>query len=156
MQSRGQMYGVSPAQVSEVFVSGGAGSGQYGTTGIYTRRFLTVRVNTGTAIKYVDSVVDGGLFKITEDGWYAASYTDGASASGAQLYITLNSTGAVDPESLSTVFLMARGNSHAANVSGCVATSLYLRAGDVIRAQNQGIGNLTADNGVHFRITKIR
>lgn len=137
---------------SEVFVDTGNGCG---STATKVRRFSNIRKNTGTAITYADSAVNGGTFTIAEDGIYSITYGD-ANAAGSYIAITVDvSSVTTSPNGLT----YANGRRHGTNLAtgGIVsATSWtgFIAAASVVRAQNAG-GNADGDGFCSFSITQV-
>lgn len=126
----------------------------YGSTNNKIRRFTNIVANQGSDITYADSASDGASFTINKDGVYAISFCDsftGANAAG----ISLNSSELTTAiTSLTTVAdRLAVATAVAASNGVQVACTLFLSAGDIIRAHNDG-GVASTPEAV-FTITRI-
>ena len=127
----------------------------FGSTNTAIRRFSTVDYNFGTAITYTSSATLGDSFTINESGLYAISFTDnftttanmGISQNSSQLTTTILS--------IATSDIIASTTAHTTGYQGCVAATLYLDAGDVIRAHCGLSLAAGANNGECFTITKL-
>jgi hypothetical protein len=137
-----------------------------GTTNAVVMRFAYTQSAIGTAITYVDDVSLGASFTINEDGVYAISFGAGGSAV-AVIGITRNATG-VDltttvPQNFGTDYthssFMIALMYTPAGLPQTLTTVKYLKKGDIIRAQNDGVGGLSFNStnsaSFQFRITKI-
>jgi hypothetical protein len=143
---------VLSSAAQEVSVANGTG---YGTTGIYSRTFGHVLVNTGTSIAYVPNAVNGDSFVINISGVYAVSYTDGdISTDDIGISVNLPST---------TNFSTGWGTAQelcafeVSNTGGSCSATLHLSKGDVLRAHSTfGGGPPNAQPVARFIVTKVR
>lgn len=139
---------------SEVWVYSN-GATNYGSTNTKIRRFGTTGKSIGGAITYADSATDGGSFTINEDGIYSVHYSDrftgveigGISVNSNQLTTSINS--------ITLGHRRAVGISSGANDTLDVHTTLFLSAGDVLRAHTSGVAADGTDDCNHVRIIKI-
>jgi hypothetical protein len=151
MQTRTELYGVSKSPESMVFVTGGSG---HGSTNSKIRRFTTLVESIGGDIIYIDSAVEGAVFKIMSDGVYAISYTDRVSAGVNYFGISKDST------QLTTSIQSIENKNRlkaaitAGNETDCNTTSFF-RAGSTIRFHTDGGIDGSTDIQVTARITKI-
>lgn len=126
----------------------------HGSTNTKIRRFSNVITNVGTAITYADSVTNGASFTINETGLYNITYSDNYTAGNTYMGASLNSANLTTnffscPNSERLMITKADGNV----VANCSRT-VYLTAGDVIRAHTNGLADVT-DGQCHFAITKV-
>jgi hypothetical protein len=141
-----------PTAVSEVIVYTGNG---HGSTNNKIRRFSSTLRNTGTAITYADSATLGATFTINELGFYAISFTDGASGGSQQMGISLNSSQLTTSIGVLTATdVLAFTNNPAANLYGTTSILLKLVPGDVVRAHTDGSMNLSSF-APRFSIVKV-
>lgn len=128
----------------------------YGSTNTTIRRFSTVVAANGSDITYADSASLGASFTINNAGVYAISYSDSTSnASGMSLGISLNSNQlTTDIQTITAANRLVSANTPStANYRNSVATTVYLSAGDVIRAHADGSGGGGAQ--ATFTITRV-
>lgn len=147
---------------AEVYVTAGNGRGSTSTT---VRRFTNIRVNTGSAISYVDSATLGGVFTINVSGVYAIDYYDGtnAAALNTNFALTKNTSGAelsANPESGVPYpkllgFMFNATSSSSASPVGFLHATINCNAGDTIRAQGSGTYVDAVDTVTWIRVTKI-
>jgi hypothetical protein len=126
----------------------------YGSTNTMIRRFTTVVTNQGSDITYADSATLGATFTINTNGVYAVSFND-SYGSAEHVGISKNST------QLTTQFFsitladkVAAMTTAGTNLASNCGVTLYLVAGDVIRAHTTG----SAFAGVSasmFTITRV-
>lgn len=129
-------------------------SNGYGSTNTVIRRFTTVVTNQGSDITYADSATLGGSFTINASGIYAISYTENYSGTG-QFCITINCTQLTTaPNSINTADRAATGSISTAGSSQTVASTIYLTAGTVIRANGDTTGAGT-NASAQFTITRV-
>lgn len=139
---------------SEVWVVG-TGSSGHGSPNTKIRYFDVANVNTGTAISYTASSVNGDIFTINESGVYGIEFFDAASGGASNLGISVNSNqGSTSIQSITAAHRRAYAQSAAAGIVTGVNTILALNAGDVVRAHTDGTQN--ANTFLSFRITLIR
>ncbi len=130
-------------------------SNGYGSSGTKIRRFLTVITSQGTDITYTDDAANGASFTINTNGVYAISYTDLFNANavlGASLNSTQLSTAIYNTTSPSSIVFMVASSANSPIASG---VTLYLNAGDVIRAHTDGIASGSAGT-CWFTIVRVR
>jgi hypothetical protein len=129
-------------------------SNGYGSTNTVIRRFTTVVTNQGSDITYADSATLGGSFTINTNGIYAISYTENYSGA-ASFCITINCTQLTTaPNSVNTADRAATGYTGAASTSQTVASTIYLTAGSVVRANGDTTGAGT-NASAQFTIIRI-
>jgi len=138
--------------MSMVRVSGGNG---YGSTNTMIRRFDTVIETVGSDITYADSATLGATFTVNVSGTYSIHYSDGADLNNNQYFgISKNSS------QLSTSFTSITDADQLAvgwypSTVGATSTTVYLNAGDVIRAHGDG-SKADANGGLcRFTITRL-
>ncbi len=125
----------------------------YGSTNTKIRRFTNVVTNQGTDITYADSATLGASFTINTDGVYAVSCTDKAAGAMA-IGLSLNTTEpAVSVLTISISSLLGIVSTAAAGYAGCVATTLFLQSGDVVRMHEDGVAS---SGSCTFTITRVR
>lgn len=143
---------------SEVYVhTPGATTAGQGTTNTKIRRYTVEKVNTGTAITYADNVANGASFTINETGYYAISRSDGSSASAWGGGVSVNSN------QLTTNFVSITEShktaiqplSSAANFTDASADTVFLTAGDVVRAHDGSVSANLTSNGCWLKIMKV-
>jgi len=121
----------APPAKSEIRANGGNG---FGTIGAYAMRFANIDALSGTAISYADSPIDGGAFRINEDGVYAISYTDGNAAGNPDyIAVTLNASPSTRLNALNFSEVLCRSYIPVSFNAGCSAT-VVLQSGDMVRA----------------------
>lgn len=145
---------------SEIWVHTGDGRGGTSSGDTQIRNFATVVKSTGAAItRTARTATTGEFYTINESGLYAIQYAD-ILASATWMGITLNDTQtSTTYPSMSTYSQkIAATNTPAADVVASVSTTLFLSAGDIIRAKCSaatGGGGGSGLGGDQFRITKI-
>jgi len=121
----------------------------YGSTNTGVRRFTNVVENLGGDITYTDSATLGGSFTINSPGVYGLSFSDNFTAA-SDLCISKNATVLTAlPTTVSEV--LSEATSPGGSQRATAACSVYLRAGDVIRAHGSGT---TGTGRSFFTITK--
>ncbi len=106
----------------------------YGSSAGATRRWSNLLETVGFDITYLDSATLGGLFTIVTAGMYAISYSDMFSAA-SNFGISRNvASGATGVTAITQVERIGFANTTAANVCQNISISIFLNAGDVIRA----------------------
>lgn len=141
---------ITPRSMVWVYTGNGLGS-----TNTNVRRFTNVMVNSGN-IGYSPSATLGDSFTITDDGLYAITYID-QDTTAAVFGVTKNCT------TLSGTNVGALAASERLSIVGNVATlpgnasvaGIYLRAGDVIRAQTNNTGTQSTNDLVEFIIVQM-
>lgn len=136
--------------IQQIVVTNGT---TYGSTGTKVRLFTNIIEKSGEAVVYVKDTVFGDYFKINQPGQYAITYQTGVSA-GSVIVVSLNATSlTANPAGLALAQLLVThrqsGSSGDINTVACTA---YLKAGDIIRAQDNG--DQQSDN-TSFRITMV-
>lgn len=126
----------------------------YGSTNTMIRRFTTVVTNQGSDITYADSATLGATFTINTNGVYAVSFND-SYGSAEHVGISKNST------QLTTQFFsitladkVAAMTTAGTNLASNCGVTLYLVAGDVIRAHTTGSAFAGATASM-FTITRV-
>ena len=123
----------------------------YGSTNTGIRRWTTIVTNQGADITYADSVTLGSTFTINTSGVYSLSYTDSFNA-GGNLAISRNSTLLTTiPSVLSEIAFEAA--TFGGSSRSCASGSMYLVAGDIIRAHGDTPTGATARQ--FFTITRV-
>ncbi len=155
MQSNSGLYGISKGvnpPRSEIYVYTGNGHGSSGTC---IRRFLTVGKSLGKAISYLPSATQGDSFVANEDGVYSVTYYDRYSGGAFAIGLSLNAAdltlSAVSLGGLEKLAEMQQATSQYSLVS----VSLFLRAGDIIRAHTDGTPDNATAGRTGFRIVKV-
>lgn len=139
----------APVSIVRVKTSNG-----YGSTNTKIRRYTTTVTSSGSDITYADSATLGGTFTINTTGMYGISCTESFNG-GQYLGISLNSTQLTTSiQNITAADRLAASLTVGSNVPGSVATTIYLTAGDVIRAHSDGSGVGVADY-VSFTIARI-
>jgi hypothetical protein len=139
---------------SEVCVYNGANG--HGSTNICIRRFSATFINRGTAITYADSATLGATFTINEDGIYSINYQDARTSGSAAIGISLNSTELTTSiSSISFTNFVAYVETGSSAESGQANQTMFLKAGDVIRAHTDGLPGILGDNKTRFRIVQL-
>lgn len=136
--------------VSMVRVSDGNG---YGLTNTTIRRFNVLEEERGTGVTWVDSSQLGATFTINKAGYCTISYADvftgaanfGISKNSTQLTTSIQNITANDALVISTA--------DTANFSEAVSTSVWLEAGDVIRAHGDATTGSGSDTRSSFTVT---
>lgn len=127
----------------------------YGSTNTAIRRFSTVVTNQGSDITYADSATLGASFTINTSGVYAISYSDsfgaaanwaGISKNSSQLTTAINLINAADA--------LAVAYSSGSGVGVNVSATVYLAAGDVIRAHTGAVAYVAGAQTL-FNITRV-
>jgi hypothetical protein len=140
---------------SEVWLQQGNGSGSSSTK---IRRYTTTITNTGSDITYADSATLGATFTINTTGLYHISRGDGNTGAAVHLGFSVNSaqlTTAVQSCTASTI-LAACATASAGSLA-YIADTVYLTAGDVVRAHDgtSTCNFTTPAQLISFRITRI-
>lgn len=157
MQSRSDLLGIPkksfPTRTSVVFKTGNG----YGSTNTSIRLFTTITVEKGGDsfdIRAVNDPVNGSYAVVQETGIYAISRTDGISAGGAVLGISVNAPGVLS--SGITTFpvenILVYSNL-VSSATGAVSATALLIAGDIIRAHDSG--TLDTTTNCFMRITRV-
>lgn len=143
-----------PVPVDEIWVTTTNG---YGATNTSVPRFLNVIRTSGTAITYADSSVLGSSFTIHKDGLYFISYGNQFSGSAGHMGVVRNGThltammqNVPAPERI--LITLTPG----ANLGATVGGVFYLRAGDIIRPQDDPQSAGTNRSIEFFRIKRIQ
>ena len=130
-----------------------ATSNGFGSTATAIRRFSTLIATQGTDITYVDSVTLGGTFTINVNGVYGMSYSQNLNSTGQRASITLNSTSlTASPINLANAQVLAIAAMSAASYVLPLASTVYLQAGDIVRAQDDAPVGVLA---TVFSITRV-
>lgn len=126
----------------------------YGSTNTAIRRFSNVVTNQGSDITYADSAANGASFTINTSGVYSISYSDQFNSSSG-FGISLNSNQLTSGiTTITASHVVAIGRTVSSSNADCVSATLYLAAGDVIRAH----GNLDASGvgpAAQFIISRV-
>lgn len=137
---------------NEVWMHTGNG---HGATNTKIRRFTTATTNTGTAITYADSANDGATFTINESGNYAIFYTEESQVNTWTIGVSVNSNQlTTNVESITTAHRVAYQTSGVNLGTTPLAVTLFLAAGDVVRAHTNG-SPTGASVLTNFRITRV-
>lgn len=128
----------------------------YGSTNTKIRRFTNTVTNTGSDITYTDSATDGASFTINTSGVYAISHTDQFTTGGGHAGISINSTQlTTNIGSITAAHIGATGYIANANETVNASVTLYLTAGDVVRAHTNGETAGTLTNATQFTIVRV-
>lgn len=162
--SLSQLYGIPKKQdnfLTIVKVNGGNG---HGSTGTKVRCFTNLAYTNGSSVTYLPNTILGDSFFINNPGIFAISCSDQfnngndnftgitLNATVAQLTVDLNSMPTTQVlDSQSQGFGADNGNS---GTTKC-AWMGWLNPGDVIRVQDNGVGNNTNVTDVRFCITQV-
>lgn len=141
----------------EVFIYLANGAGSVGTS---IPRFSTVGINTGTAITYIDSALNGSSFLINTSGVYYVELSwDPAGGGAPAIGITKNNAyqnaSAVSSIDLPTVLVTVIRNNATSGVQLICNTTTRLTYGDVVRPQVDAASNGAGNTTCHFRIVKV-
>ena len=133
----------------------------YGTTDLYTRRYVTIKQNTGTAITYADSAANGTTFTINEPGIYILTQVDRNTTGPVAIGMTVNASagelsGAGSPVNVSSAHSIGFVNNMDTANGWATLTATYLAAaGDIIRPHGSNNANSTSTREATFSIRKI-
>lgn len=149
-------YGVTVAKVSAVdsMVRVATDNGYGSASNNKIRRFSTLVNSVGAGITYADSATNGASFTVTQNGVYSMSYVQKYSSDG-EFGISLNAsdlTAAIGSLSYAERLAVAHSN---ANRESCVAVTVRLSAGDVIRPTGDGTAGDAANPPTSFTITQV-
>lgn len=126
----------------------------FGSTNTAIRRFTNVVTNIGADITYADSATLGATFTINATGNYGISYSSGYGTAGTVYGVSLNSSQLTTPfGSITIADVLATATTAGVNYSGTAATTVYLTAGDVVRAH--AVASATAGAQAQFTITRV-
>lgn len=140
------------------------GHNGFGSTGTNIARYSTVNINnTYGIITYNDSATNGASFTINQDGVYNIIRSEGSStASDILMGISLNSSNlAANITSLAAVerliYTWTDHDGGPANAGFVTLTvTANLKAGDIIRPQNNVLTNITASaDRCYFRVERV-
>ena len=137
---------------SEVWAVGGSG---FGSTGTAVRCFTTTIRNTGTDITYLSDAVNGDTFTINTTGVYTYNSLDYSTL------VTSEAGASINASSTSTVIGSLANTQIWGDVVGVTTVRVgssgtcILHAGDVVRAQTNGMQNETSATYVYFKICKV-
>jgi len=135
----------------EVVLHSGNG---HGSTNTMIRRYTTALVNTGTAMTYADSASNGMSVTINESGLYNIYIADRTAGGTPTFGVTVNSAQLTTSiASVSTSALVCRTTSVSDKSCG-VSRTVYLTAGDVVRAHTDSTPGAT-DDRAYFSIRKV-
>lgn len=142
MQNDQGCFGIPKRQrqaTGEVQVYGNGGNGTNATG----RRYTTVLVNTGTAIRYVDDAVNGAIFYIVEPGVYGMTMQDYGSAGARNIGICYFPLGQlpipnVAPSSQSTANLVCQGETSSTSIPTVIAGTRRFTAGTIVTPRVEG------------------
>lgn len=107
----------------------------YGSTNTKYRRFTTEAINTGSDITYADSATDGASFTINTAGNYAITYVENFNTAGRYGIVLNDSTGTTNIASTAVGPILCIAVTNGVDVEDSISTTVYLAAGDVIRAK---------------------
>ena len=127
-----------------------------GSTNTAIRRWLNVVQNQGTDITYADSATLGASFTINTTGIYSISHTDVFNG-GVAFGPSLNATGAELTTSFVSLTLskrLAYGYTSGADFAMCVAVTMSLTAGDIVRCHGNGTSSVAPDRS-QFTIARV-
>jgi len=112
----------------------------HGSTNNKIRIFTNARLNTGDALTYATSAVNGDSVTVNEDGVYAVHYSDKRTAAACNFGISVNGS-ALTTEIYACSYaqgLRAFSEASVAAKIGQVSWTGYLSAGDIIRPHTDG------------------
>jgi hypothetical protein len=141
---------------NQIRLSGGSG---HGSTNTCIRRFTTILENVGTAMTLNQSSTNGDSITINVPGAYSFAYSDAHTGSGTGSIWGLS----VNSNQLTTTWynitdshrlIGVEGTGTANAPAGCAVT-VWLNAGDVIRAHTNATPVSTSDAAVRLIATKI-
>ena len=129
----------------------------YGSVNTKIRRFTGVISSVGSDITYTDSATLGGSFTINSSGIYAISYTDSFSAA-ADFGVSKNSNELTTslPSITRYTDMITFATTSSASTRAFCGVTLYLEAGDIIRAHTNGQTAGAQVNDTRFTITRIK
>lgn len=146
---KNSVAGIVPENL--IYVRDGNG---FGSTATKIRRFAVVVENTGSAVTYADSVVNGSSFTINEAGIYLGIYGDRPILSTQSIGFSLNSpTLTTNISSLTADEILGI----AVGLSGSHPYTIFLKTlskTDVIRAHTDGGPNATTVY-THFTLMRV-
>lgn len=117
----------------------------YGSTNTKIRRFTNVVTNQGSDITYADSATLGGSFTINTSGVYAMSWTTNGGTIGQSFGMSLNTTTpTTNISAIAPNEVIAFVSCPAVGQDACVASTMYLAAGSVVRVHDDGFASSTA------------
>lgn len=140
------------AQLSKVRVTAANG---YGSINSNIRRFTTSLEIVGTDIVYADSSTAGGTFTIANGGIYSISYTDFFSAISSMGISRNTASAATNIVSIAAAERIALGTTPGTNLSTNIGLTLYLAAGDIVRAHTDATSSGASASLASFTIQKI-
>lgn len=133
---------------------------QHGATNTKIRRFLTIVKLVGDAIQYNYGTeqIEGAEARITQNGVYTITYTEGSNTTGDSFGISVNSrqlTTSVASITVSTrpaYTVLFPGNGV---YTSCITATEYLHAGDIVRPHTSGGADFEVGPGNSiFKVTK--
>ena len=126
----------------------------YGSSYTVIRSFLNQAINTGAAISYIPSSVNGDAFIINEPGLYSIQYIDNHSGAGGNMGISVNSNQLTSSVySINPLYVLGSATLPADTV--CLSVPpVILNPGDVVRAHN-GTNLPVGTTATQFIITKV-
>lgn len=143
----------SPQAQSEVRLQGNAG---YGSTNTRIVRFTNTERNVGSAITYATSSTLGDTFTINESGLYSIYFSHGDTVATYQIGISRNSSQLSTDIQLITANDILAASGRVAGYVGIASTTVYLTAGDIIRAHTENqLNGTTSSAVVKFQIAKV-
>lgn len=146
------LFGISKPHPSFVMVGN---STLFANVNLFARRFDIEYFIIGTAVKHINSVDYGSMFKIMEDGLYSINYSDQFNTS-AGMGIVLNGKEQASIFSLTdTRVILGAVVTSAANKPSCVSVTAPLNAGDIIQCIGDNVPSGTVLDGCRFTICKI-
>lgn len=141
---------------SYIYAYGGNGVGGSSSGDTRSRNFTTA-VTVGTAIfRATRSTTASDFFILCENGLFSIANSDQGSAQG-NFGVTVNGAGSTAIGSQSPPTVLTANLFQAGLPNTCSVSGVYLKCGDILRAQNDGSGasNGTSANQVNFWITHI-
>jgi len=135
----------------EVVLHSGNG---HGSTNTMIRRYATALVNTGTAMTYADSAANGMSITINESGLYNIYMTDRTAGASPGYGVSVNSSQLTISIASITTANRIMQTYPVSDKPGGVSRTVYLTAGDVIRAHTDSTPTVT-DDRAYFAIRKV-
>jgi hypothetical protein len=127
----------------------------YGSTNTNIRRFTTTVVSQGTDITYADSATLGASFTINANGVYSITFQDNFNTANSEYGVSLNTASPTTGITAqpATARLVA-SQSYAVNATVNCSVTVFLSAGDVIRAHT-GANVSGVASAAQFSITRV-
>lgn len=139
---------------SEIWVDSATGGSIHGSTNTCILRFANVTKTSGSAITLTQSATNGDSFAVNEDGIYSVTASQNVSSGTSDVGISLNSSQLTTNVSSITAATRLAGVEASAGIISAASWTGVLKAGDVVRAHDNGLSTGTA-NWVYFKICQV-